>query len=194
MANNMYTKLFMQVNKLFKEDYLLRDNIPEDILNWVYHYYDIKLEGKLLRIDAIPDMDVYIIKDNNLTPEQYGMDTILLDNKPCKLIVISKNFLEREIYDVQVFLCHMYKVILKDLFKTYESDTGLYTLNLIAPYILTINTMRLFGLTFTYKDIEEYNIDISQILIKSCDYTIEDLLDNGLVLRLFREQDNKVEE
>ena len=89
MANNMYTKLFMQVNKLFKEDYLLKDNIPEDILNWTYHNRDIKLEGKVLQIDAIPDKNIFIIKDKYIDNDFIGGNIIMLDNKPCKFIVIS---------------------------------------------------------------------------------------------------------
>ena len=192
--NNMYTKLFLQVNKLFKEDYLLKDNIPQDILNWIYHNYDIRLEGKVLQIDAIPDLNVFIIKDKNLSMDFYGTEIVLFDNKPCKVIVISKDFLEMEINDVQKLLFSIYEFILKDLYDKYkEYSNSLYLLNLTAPYILTINTMISFRLTFSYKvfKIKEDNKYLYNVLVKSCDYSIEELLDDLLILRLIGEEINK---
>lgn len=187
MANNMYTRLFMQVNKLFKEDYLLKDNIPDDILNWIYNYSGINLNGKVLQIDAVSsDINIFIIKDNNCEPDFNAKDIILLDNKPCKVIAISKNFLDRDMEDVQQLIFNIYKFILEDLFKDYPEDNLLNIINSIAPFILTINTMQSFGLVFSYKvfKIQEENKNMYNILIKSCDYNIEDLLDKGLILKI----------
>lgn len=186
MTNNMYTKLFSQVNKLFKEDYLLKDNVPEGILKWIYNYSGIKLEGKALLIDAIPDMTIFIIKDKNVGVDFNAKDIILLDNKPCKVIAISKDFLERDIEDVQQLIFNIYKFILEGLFKEYSEDNLLNIVNSIAPFILTINTMQAFALTFSYKafNIDKDNRDIYNILVKSCDYNLEQLLDEAFILNI----------
>ena len=194
MANNMYTKLFMQVNKLFKEDYLLKDNIPEDILNWTYHNRDIKLEGKVLQIDAIPDKNIFIIKDKYIDNDFIGGNIIMLDNKPCKFIVISKDFLDNDVEHVQSIIYDIYNDILQDLFTDYKG-CSIHIVNKIAPYILTINTMQSFLLTFSYSTFNIKDKTLYRILQKSCDYDLSELLDNGLLMSIVNEiERNRVEE
>lgn len=182
MANTLYKNLFSQVNKLFDSDYLLRENIPEDISNWIYNIIDIHLEGKVLYINTLPDFDVYIIKDNNIDTDKVIKEVVLLNNKKCKVIVLSRNFLEQEISNVQVVIYDIYNFILNNIFTNCEGS-GINVINVMAPYILTMNTMSSFGLTYSYAlfDIEKEYYDV---LVTASEYSVKELLDDGLLLRI----------
>lgn len=186
MANKLYSTLFAQVNKLFGFDYLLTESFPDDIINWMSNVYDVKLEGKVLNIKDI-GTDIFIIKDNNIDEDSRFMDTILVDNKQCKVIVISRYFNELEIEKIQRIILDIYKFILGDLFNNIDSDSGLRMLNNVAPYILTAKTMVSKCLTFEYK-VFELDEDKEKMLSQALEYEVDTLLDGGLLLKFILEK------
>lgn len=188
MYNNLYTNLLRFTGRLFGNPSLMNDTIPNDIRTWIYNINKIKLEGKSI-YHNMQNYDICIIRTDSFDDINYLLDEILLNNKPVRVIIINNHYFNtmdsKGMYDM---LIDMYTYMTSELF-TFK-NSSLYKVNYYAPFLLTLQTMNSFNISYSTDWMSDKEVCIINSIYNS-DYIgidINDLLNSGSILSHVSEQ------